>query len=112
VVGVDAVDSPFAGGGQVGLDDGGSRPGPARVRQVPPLVRCWILTGRRSRSAWLLVNAFNAILKRELLQGAHTWPDKATPPGVRWITGWSISQRGTSLASMLGSPRRRGGRAR
>jgi hypothetical protein len=25
------------------------------VRQVPPLVRCWILTGRRSRSAWLLV---------------------------------------------------------
>jgi len=28
---------------------------PWRVRQLPPEVRCWILTGRRSRSAWLLV---------------------------------------------------------
>ena len=28
---------------------------PVRVRQHPPEVRCWIFTGRRSRSAWLFV---------------------------------------------------------
>ncbi len=41
---------------------------PCMVRQLPPEVRCRILTGRRVRSASLLVNGTDrSVAKREIM---------------------------------------------
>jgi hypothetical protein len=73
---------------------------PARVRQAPPEVRYWILTGRTSRSAWLFVQGTaRSTTNRRIIVSclrkrlARVSPSAASGP-ARAILGRSLFRQG------------------
>jgi hypothetical protein len=79
------------------------------VRQVPPEVRCWILTGRRSLSAWLFGEGHGEVdhEAQDHVRADHDrLPQVAVGHSRRWSSSWLTGALSSALRRRHLLPRR------